>query len=106
MQLGEAEGAELGQRAAETGQLARLGTGREQQAGDALLLVLQRQAEQAAPRFRAIRQETRSVQIAVQFAEAQGLVLAPTILQQMLTVIIARQTGGLAWRQTTVVPLG
>ena len=49
MQLGEAEGAELGQRAAEAVQLARFGTGRQQQAGDALLLVLQRQAEQAAP---------------------------------------------------------
>jgi len=55
MQLGEAEGAELGQRAAEAVQLTRLGTGRQQQAGDALLLVLQRQAEQAAPRLWAIR---------------------------------------------------
>ncbi|MNJ62044.1 hypothetical protein D3C77_578640 [compost metagenome] len=46
------------------------------------------------------------MQAAVQFAEAKGLVLAQAVLQQLLAVIIARQTGGFAWLQQTVVPLG
>ena len=103
--LGQGEGAQAGQRGGEDVEVAGAAAGHQQQAVDARLLVLQRQAQQAAPGLVDGRQEAGLVQAGVEVGQAQAPVLAQAVLQQLLAVVVAGHAGfvlgGLA-----VQPLG
>jgi len=89
--LAEAETAKVGQGCGCAGEVLAGGTGRHHQPDGMTFRILQRQAQQAAPRARRLGEEACLMQTGVQLGNAQLAVLAEAVLQQLFVPIVAGQ---------------
>ena len=104
LQLMQREIAQQVQRVPIDLQLRRFPAGQQQQAADMLLVILQRQAQQAAPVARIGRQEVGGIEMVVELLDVQRLVLRQTVLQQLFIAIIAGQGTGVPLIPPAVQP--